>query len=942
MHIEFAKAEEFGTIKDLEISFSDGLNVISGPNEAGKSTLMRAIWLALTRRCTSKAKEIREIVPNSGGTPTVEVHIASGGTRYELEKVFGGQSGEASLRVEGPNGTFDQHTGEEADEVIREALGFGEASGRTGVPSHFGFWPAVWVTQDERHLDPGARLADEGDPESISSVLAQMGGDVLAGSGAEIVGRAREEYEKFFTDSGSPTTRSGAPLHEAKQGRDRAEERFEELKRRREEYEGDLGELERLRGRLEGIDEQLPDLETEAEDAREAYQQVESLRDELETAQTKLETAQSQKGRLEDRLSRRTELQGRIEKLEVDLEDKESQAEEIEEKLEEHREERSGLKAQVEKVEEEKEALGRRQNKLRSHLDVLRAEERLEAIEAQAEELEELEERRGELAGEIAEIAVDEGAMEELEKLKEEYSEARTRLETAAARLRFQVHEDISVDVGGETLSLSEGEEASRRIDEPTTLQVGSLLAIDVEPGGEDLSTVRAAAREAKEDYEDALAEIGAESVAEARSENQRKQRLEAELESVRGQIGSLMPEEGSGLEEARSRLESQLSKAKERRASHAEVAHAEMAHTEMAHAEMESDGGDGGNGEPTGEGAGSLPNTEKETQARLADTEEDLEGAGRRLEEAREALQEHDETAQQLQKDLQKANTQAESTEESLSAARRALEEHEAKHGAEKDLQAELETAEGSAEEKQGRVEEIEGKLASLSPEDLKARKERAESALESTKKERRELKSGLDRVQGRLESDDLRGLHGRLEEARQDLEEAQAEVDRLQQQADAAKLLYNTLTQKRAAARRQYLAPLREEVEDLLERFFGAETATVEFGEEFGLETLSRSTGGSFEFDQLSAGAKQQLSVLVRLAMARLIARERPHPVFLDDALSDTDPDRFEAIANILHSAAQDLQIVLTTCHHERHRQLGVPTKRMEAIKKRGAREA
>ncbi len=74
----------------------------------------------------------------------------------------------------------------------------------------------------------------------------------------------------------------------------------------------------------------------------------------------------------------------------------------------------------------------------------------------------------------------------------------------------------------------------------------------------------------------------------------------------------------------------------------------------------------------------------------------------------------------------------------------------------------------------------------------------------------------------------------------------------------------------------------------------------------------------------------------------MARLIAQERPHPVFLDDALSDTDPDRFEAIANILHSASQDLQIVLTTCHHERHRQLGVPTKRMEALKKEASREA
>jgi uncharacterized protein YhaN len=107
------------------------------------------------------------------------------------------------------------------------------------------------------------------------------------------------------------------------------------------------------------------------------------------------------------------------------------------------------------------------------------------------------------------------------------------------------------------------------------------------------------------------------------------------------------------------------------------------------------------------------------------------------------------------------------------------------------------------------------------------------------------------------------------------------------------------------------------------------------VEFGEAFDLQKLSRSSDGSVKFDQLSTGAKQQLSVLVRLAMARLIARERPHPMFLDDALSDTDPNRFEAIADILHSAAREMQIILTTCHHRRHRRLGVSTKRMDSLK-------
>jgi len=237
MHIQSIRVREFGTIDNLAIDLSEDLNVISGPNEAGKSTLMRAVWFALTRRSTSQAQEIRDIVPNGGGTPKVEVTLGVGGKTYQLEKVFDGQSGEVHLRVEDADGVIEDHSGEDADEAIREALGFGEASGRTGVPEHFGFWPAVWVGQEDRQMDPGTHLTDEGDPDSISSVLAQIGGDVMAGAGGDIVERAKEEYNRFYTDSGNLTTSSGAPLHEAKEKRDEAETRYEELRKQREEYE---------------------------------------------------------------------------------------------------------------------------------------------------------------------------------------------------------------------------------------------------------------------------------------------------------------------------------------------------------------------------------------------------------------------------------------------------------------------------------------------------------------------------------------------------------------------------------------------------------------------------------------------------------------------------------------------------------------------------------
>ena len=188
--------------------------------------------------------------------------------------------------------------------------------------------------------------------------------------------------------------------------------------------------------------------------------------------------------------------------------------------------------------------------------------------------------------------------------------------------------------------------------------------------------------------------------------------------------------------------------------------------------------------------------------------------------------------------------------------------------------------------------------------------------------------LQEKVDELQGPLTSSDLRGLHGRLEEAREDAESARTEVQRRERKARAAKRLYETLSECRSEAQKQHLTPLRNEVETLLDRFFADENPRIEFEEDFGIARLSRASDGSFEFDQLSAGAREQLGFLVRLAMARLVGKDTHHPVFLDEPLADTDPDRFDLIAKVLREMADDLQLIITTCHRDRYWRLGVRT--------------
>ena len=82
MRIRRLQVRELRRYHELDIDLASGVTVVRGPNEAGKSTIQRAIELALTRRVTSTAGdlEIAAAVGCRRGRPDVDRHrIRAGG-----------------------------------------------------------------------------------------------------------------------------------------------------------------------------------------------------------------------------------------------------------------------------------------------------------------------------------------------------------------------------------------------------------------------------------------------------------------------------------------------------------------------------------------------------------------------------------------------------------------------------------------------------------------------------------------------------------------------------------------------------------------------------------------------------------------------------------------------------------------------------------------------
>lgn len=86
---------------DLELEFAPGLTIVRGPNEAGKTTIQRAIEIGLFRRATSEAAELDGVRRwGARGDPTVLIDFEDEGVRGRLAKVFAGSKGTVELTTE--------------------------------------------------------------------------------------------------------------------------------------------------------------------------------------------------------------------------------------------------------------------------------------------------------------------------------------------------------------------------------------------------------------------------------------------------------------------------------------------------------------------------------------------------------------------------------------------------------------------------------------------------------------------------------------------------------------------------------------------------------------------------------------------------------------------------------------------------------------------------
>ena len=152
MRIRRLQVRDLRRYRELDIDLAPGVTVVRGPNEAGKTTIQRAIELALTRRVTSAPPTSRPCVrgmPAPDARPWVAIEFeqdeedgrSATGT---LAKTFAGAKGVVDLQYDGQTVTDPTL----ADQVMAEL---------TGVPTE----PFFRSTASVRHHELSDLARDE-------------------------------------------------------------------------------------------------------------------------------------------------------------------------------------------------------------------------------------------------------------------------------------------------------------------------------------------------------------------------------------------------------------------------------------------------------------------------------------------------------------------------------------------------------------------------------------------------------------------------------------------------------------------------------------------------------------------------------------------------------------------------------------------------------------
>lgn len=872
---------KFGAPVRVE-GFGDGVNVLAAANEAGKSTLFRALRACLFKRHGATDKELKALATEGLALPvSVTLDFEHKGESYSLRKSF--LKGSEAVLTRGQTAIAKNR---EADDQALEILGVRAGSGRSVDEGAFGL---LWVDQGNS-FKVERPTGDAGD--LLTSAVQEEVGEMVGGDRARTVLAAlSDELGKQLTSTGRP--KKGGDLDTAETIEKDLQHELETVTAKLQTLDQQIDELQRMRAERERLADpgERKRLQQASEEAQAKLEKGRKAAAELKEFELAEQLADGKSKARDIELTRLRECAERIatsRKRQVEIEGELAELETSQtaqsEGIAKQQRDREGLRAQADEAE-------RKANQLERLADARRRADERDTIRQRLDAIEDLLRRGTENERALRANPASEAAYQAWQSSEHQAAVCKSKLEAAAPQVSIELGQaaDGQVTIDGNAVA------ADRQLPAiaPVTIRAGELATIIVRPQGDRIEQDREDLRQAESAVRAALDEIGAVDAAQALQMRSERRRLEDDRREVESELKARGVPQGSA----------------------AKVV--EKLKVEVAEIDQIVEAAVQGR-----EGA-ALPSAAQITTERAA-VREELDELRRRRDQLDEATKADSEALSSIRENLaaRKADldtlrmrlqedlaTLPESDGEArIVAAQQARDEALADHRR-KALALEAQR------EKTPTAEGVTG---------LERAANRLQEALGNHTQQLTDIEKQIAGLEGRIESVGGDGLGEKAEDLRQQLELAKGDRAARQARVDALSLLKSTIEECYAEQRERLHAPLHRHLQPYLNDVFPS--GRLELGEEFTVTGLRRNGSDAEDLLRLSDGTQEQLAVLVRLAMGSLLA-EQGHeaPIILDDALVFSDDDRIDKMFDALNRAGEKQQVIVLTCRTRTFATLG-----------------
>lgn len=861
----------------------DGLNVVVGPNEMGKSTLLDALRAALFEKYSSKAQPIAALQNdrNQAG-PVVELAFEMKDGPYTITKRF---IKKPYARLSCPDGRTLE--GDAAEDTLRALLGFDEP-GKTGAkPETLGMWNVLWVQQGQSF---GALDLPETARSSLHSALESEVGEVLGGR------RGRALPQAIDKQLGELVTSNGKPRGAYKDALDRREALqadLEDLRARREELSQTLDDLEDAQDTLSRLSSTERDKEDQAalDGARTRHSQIAALEARIDAAAKDLQLKQRNLGQAEQAQADRNKLRKDIAADKKAVEAARKRLDEASAQEKEARQKYDALQASVRAAEAAVTKADAAVTLKRRVLATVERDARIRTLQNQLAKAQDAEHRHHEAQQGAAAILTTDKAIQGIRAAAKAVETNNARLSAAATTITFDMKPDslAGIEIDGKPLT---GERPAIQAVEPASITIPGRGRIIVDPAIKDRDKLITQQRDGNAKLKAALDAVGAASIEDAEGQYAKRQALLQDAALARKEAALHAPATDD-YEAGAAPLADYI----------------EGFRKILARDKDEL-------------GLPKLP-ARQDAEAALSEAEKQAEQARHDVDTARAQLAGPGDTLERLKTELTTVKTRHDD------AAAQLKKRQEECRNAEEDfpdskLHADIDAARAEVTAQELAVSTLEAQRTDETLPQLDARIARLDKAIRDRREKRENLKVKIAGLKSRIEALEGAGLDEAIEQKARECEICDDECARFEREAAVLTLLLSTLRAAEHSAKERYLSPVLKRVRPYLQLLFpGAEIA---IDENLRITGVVREAGYEEAFHHLSMGTQEQIAVLVRLAFAEMLV-EQGHPatVVLDDALVFSDDRRMGRMFDILNMAARNVQVIVLTCREQLFEGLG-----------------